>query len=215
MLRRTLICVAALGMGGCATISKETAFDGTSGAAFALVAGDGMRINGSESFSFGFVRVDVEQLKFLPDQFFVNFSGMPALEGDEFKRPEDLQTTVRFAGKSVAVAGNYALVARRDHAAYGYVNNTNVNCYTLGAAVYRIEAGHIVLIPVGHVQGGGPIDRAALRSQSSAVLANFPNMTAPRATAEVIGTIKFETQKGFMKDSACIPEGTFTFTPLS
>ncbi len=40
-------------------------------------------------------------------------------------------------------------------------------------------------------------------------------MTAPQATAEVVGTIKFETKKGFLKDSSCIPEGTFTFTPLS
>ena len=58
MLRSVLVSVIALTVGGCATISKQTAFDAINGGAFALVAGDGMRINGSESYSCQLQRVD-------------------------------------------------------------------------------------------------------------------------------------------------------------
>jgi hypothetical protein len=140
---------------------------------------------------------------------------MPALEGNEFTRPKELQTTVRFGGKSV-VAGDYALLTRTDTAAYGYVSNTNVNCYALGAAVYRITEGSIALVPVGHIDGNVRPDVATLQSQAAAVLTNYPKMAAPQVTAQLLGSIKFGTEKrGQFKSESCFPDATFTFTPLS
>lgn len=209
MVRLVIVSLVALGMGGCATISKETAFDGAQGGAFVMLAGDGMRINGSESFSFSFRKVDLQAGKFLDDSFNVFFSEMPALKGDEFTKPETVQTTLRFAGKQVR-HGDYALVSRTDTTAYGYVSNTNVSCFSLGSYVFRIPERSIVLIPVGHVKDAATADPDTIVKLGASVLTSYPKMTAPQTMAEPVGKVTFTTTKGMLGGETCIPEGAIS-----
>lgn len=214
MLGRILIGLVALGTGGCASISKDTAFDGAQGGAFVLVAGDGMRVNGSESFTFGFRKVDLQARKLLDDSFNVHFSGMPTIGGDELAKPDTVKTTLRFGGKQVR-QGDYALISRTDFTALGYSTNTNVHCYSSGAAVFRIAPRTISLISVGHLSDGPRTELDAILKYSAAVLASYPKMTARQALAEAVGQIRFETKKGMLGGDTCIPEGAIAVTPFS
>lgn len=214
MIGRILISLLALGMSGCASISKNTAFDGTQGGAFVLVAGDGIRVNGSESFTFGFRKVDLQGGKLLADSFSVHFSGMPTLQGDELAKPDSVNTTLRFAGKQVR-HGDYALVSRTDFTALGYSTSTNVHCYSQGAAVFRIAPRTISVISVGHVSDGPTTELDVILRYAAAVLGNYPKMTARQAAAEAVGQIKFETKKGMLGGDTCIPEGAIAVTPFS
>lgn len=213
MLGRILTGLVALGMSGCATISKDTAFDGAQGA-FVLVAGDGMGVNGSESFTFAFRRVDLYGGKLLADGFSVQFSGMRALGGDEFAKPDAVKTTLRFGGKPVR-HGDYALMSRTDFTTSGSATSTNVHCYSTGAAVFRIAPKTISILSVGHVTDGPRTELDTILKYSAAVLASYPKMTAPQAPAEAVGQITFETKKGVIGGDTCIPEGAITATPFS
>jgi hypothetical protein len=200
---RVFMCLAAASVSACSTISKETAYDGSPTGAFAVVVADGMVVNGSQSYSFGFQRIDLDKQAFLPDLYYVQFSGMPALEGNEFKKPDSLSTTLRFGGRAV-LPGDYALIARTDLAAYGYSSSTQVNCFSKGTTVFRIRAGHVNLIDAGHVREAASADRVTLEKQAAVVLSAYPKISAPTAIAEPVGRVAFATgQKNFLGVEVC------------
>jgi hypothetical protein len=203
MRARVFMCVLAASVSGCSTISRETAYDGSVGSAFALVAADGMVVNGSQSYSFGFQRIDLDKQTFLPDIFSVQFSGMGTLEGNEFKKPESLKTTVRFGGKAV-LPGDYALITRTDVASYGYSTSIHVNCFSQGTPVFRIREGRVNIIPAGHIRGDGSIGHTDLEHQAAAVLSSYPNVSAPVTVSESAGRVAFETkEKNFVGAEMC------------
>src|SRR5689334_21591812 len=142
MSAKVFVCAVVAIVSGCSTISRETAYDGSAGGAFALVAADGMVANGSQTYLFGFQRIDLDKQTFLPEMFSVEFSALGTLGGNEFKKPDTLQTTLRFGGKPT-VPGDYALVTRTDMASYGYSNSTQVNCFSKGTTVFRIREGRV------------------------------------------------------------------------
>lgn len=212
MSARVFVFVMVAALAGCSTISRETAYDGSAGAAFALVAADGMVVNGSQTYIFGFQRIDLEKQAFLPDLFSVQFSGLGTLEGNEFKKPETLSTTLRFGGKAV-VPGDYALIARTDMASYGYSSSTQVNCFSQGTAVFRIREGRVNVIQAGHVRGGGATDRKDLERQAATVLSGYPNMSAPVTLAESAGRVAFETkEKNFLGVEMCKGTGVVSYS---
>jgi hypothetical protein len=202
MRLRALACVLATMVAGCSTVSRDMAFDTAGGAALALVAADGMIANGSQSYSFTFQRMGTGQQAFLPDIFSINFSGLGPIEGNEFKKPEQLHTTLRFGGLAVP-PGEYALISRIDSASYGMSNSTVVNCFSEGAAVFRIHKGRVNIIPAGHVKGAGSIDGAIVQPQVATVLAGYPNITAPIAFADIVGSTKFKTGKNILGGELC------------
>jgi hypothetical protein len=191
---RVLACTLAALATGCSTINRETTFESTAGEAFVLIVADGMRINGSESYLFNLQKMEADKPVFLPDIVGVYFSGMGAIEGSEFKKPETLSTTQRFGGKP-ASPGDYALISRIDSAAAGYSSSSTVNCYAEGAPIFRLSAGHVNVITPGSVRKDASVDGAALRQQVAAVLAGYPKVTAPIGFAEVVGQVAFKTTK--------------------
>lgn len=213
---RVLMClVMVASVSACSTISRETAYDGAGDNAYTVVAADGMRVNGSQSYSFLFQKFDVDARQFQPETFSVNFSGMGTIEGNEFKKPETLTTTLRFGGRD-ASPGDYALIARIDNAAYGYSQSTNVNCFSLGTAVFRIRAGHVNVLDAGNVRESRGFTREEIEKQAATVLAGYPLISAPLAFAEPVGTVVFEANdKNFLGVKMCKGSGVVSFTALN
>ncbi len=198
-------------MSGCSSIDRDIAFDGAPDKAFLLVAADGMDISGTRSYLFEFRKVNLAASTLLDSRIAVNFSGMGPIEGDEFDKPEQLKTLVRFGGKPVT-PGDYALTSRYDFTSLGTLNTTDVHCFALGAPVFHIHEGGINIVPAGNV-GGGTLHEEILPSQVSAVMANYPKMTAPLFSADLIGAIVFKTEPGLLGNQACNLSGPFKFMP--
>jgi hypothetical protein len=207
-----LAIALAAAVTGCSSISRNINFEPKSDHAFALLAADGMIVNGSQSYLFELRKVNLETSSFSKDGATINFSGMgPQIEGNEFQKPEQSTTTVRFGGKEIP-PGDYALIARYDFASYGMANSTTVNCFALGAAVFHIRSGTINIVPGGHVRGG-PFEPRPLQEQVSKVLSGYPKMTAPVMMAEPIGAITFQPGRGMLGAKNCNVSGLFQFTP--
>jgi hypothetical protein len=210
--------VAALLLGAllaaCSTIDRNIAITAqTAGAGFALVVADGMVVNGSESYTYAFQRVDLASSTFAKETFTVTFSGLGAsVEGNEFRKPEGLETTLRFGGKTAPV-GDYALVMRTDNAAYGYASSTFVNCYAAGAPVFHIREGAVNVLPAQGPRSRG-LDLDVVRPQVEQVLAGYPNMTAPRAYEAPVGVLTFKTGRAWTGAETCRPDGAFAFAPF-
>jgi hypothetical protein len=205
-----MMCITVVA--GCPTVSRDMVFQSAPDTAFALVVADGMTINGSESYDFNFQRVDLQASQFLQDRFTVTFSGMGPIEGNEFRKPEGMETTLRFGGRS-APPGAYALVSRVDRASYGPSTSTRVNCFSLGATVFDVRAGAVNLIPGGNVRRPAPTLRPD-PEQAADVLRGYPGVTAPIAPTEVLGGVTFATGRSAFGAETCNPSGALTFTPV-
>jgi hypothetical protein len=209
-MRTVLTCGLTLALAACSTVSRDEAFLGVGDGAYVLVAADNMPITGSQDHSYTFQRVNLSTSSFEREFFTVTFSGMGTMSGNEFRKPETLQTTVRFGGKA-APAGDYALINHRQMTTYGTATSTNIHCYSLGAAVFRLHEGVINIVPVGPL----PLVRAGdLEAQVAEVMAGYPSMTASRQMAEMVGSARFETGR-WLGQQTCNTRDGFTFTPTT
>lgn len=209
---RLLAAVAALSVSllvaGCATARPDMTFDAGAQDAFVVVAGDGMRINGSESNFFTFREIDLTTLEFSRQLVSVNFGAMgPPLDGNDFRRPSGLLTSMRFAGKT-APPGDYVLITRRRSITLGTFTQTYVSCFSEGAPVFRFRAGAINVVEANAIHAHGSV-----REQTAAVLSEYPNMTAPQIPAELLGLLRFESST-WLGSPICAPKSTPVFTPV-
>ena len=211
--RCRILCagMAVLLVAGCSSVHRDTEFSEKSDKAFVLLAADGMPVTGSLGYSFAFQRVDLAKAVALDSYITISFDGM-ALGGDEFSKPDDMKSLVRFGGRAVP-AGDYALMGRFDTATYGtFVQNT-VNCFSLGAAVFHLEPGRIAVVAAGNVRAREPIDAASLPAQIGKVLGGYPKMTAPVTVAPPSGIVTFKTGKSLLGAEICQMQDGFSFTP--
>jgi len=208
----TLIAIASITLTGCSSISRTTSFDGRDGKSFALVASDDMPTDWINNYDFVFQEIDVKTSKTLPYAFSVIFSATGPMEGNEFKKPQNLNTTVRFGGAPTH-AGDYVLIARIDNRVLAGVDSTVVNCYAKGAAVFRIHGASINIISVGSIDGTS-IDEAHLKAQVQTLLSDYPKFSAAVSSAEIIGKVVFQTGKNRLGGKNCsMLDGNFVFSP--
>jgi hypothetical protein len=185
-------CLIVIALCSCSSISRDLKFTSDQGNAFAMVVADGISV-AVQGYTFVFQRIDVDKSTFLSESFSVYFSGLGPLQGDEFKKPAELNTTRRFGGRPVT-GGNYALVSRTFDRGSGPINQT---CFTLGTPVFSIGDRSINILYVGTVnEENHAADRSTVESESKLVLSGYPNISAPIQPATVIGAIAFETGKG-------------------
>jgi hypothetical protein len=191
-------CVTLLA--GCSTLSQDAAFSGQGNVAFSMVVSDGLEARDVENYALGFQRVDLSKSIFLSDSFEVTFSSAASLAGSEFKKPDELDSKFRFAGKAVK-PGEYALIYKSTTSFYNSRTFINVNCYSLGAVLYRIKAGHINILPVVMARDSNGPSKTAIESQVRSVMRSYPNMSAPITFGEVIGgaTFKSPSKEGIKK----------------
>src|SRR5215213_3927126 len=126
---QTLVCAMVLTLTACATAVTpvEDAFSGTTGQAYVLIASSGMPDHGEETF--GFQRVDLASSTFLKE-----FVEVGLQRKTTFHKPEALVgADIDFGGRTI-LPGDYALV---QHGNTGGGGINTLNCYSLGAAIYR------------------------------------------------------------------------------
>ncbi|HYK03773.1 MAG TPA: hypothetical protein VE974_18595 [Thermoanaerobaculia bacterium] len=197
----------ALTLAACSTVSRDEPFSGTAGQSYVLIAIDGTSKQDDTGHVFRFYPVDLAsttfQGKFVPVWFSIN----PLLPGHELEKPETMAALVRFGGEKIA-PGDYALVS---HVVTkeGPAALNRADCYSLGAPVYRFRDGTINIVPRGNAAAQ---DLETLQAQVAEVLTRYPQMTAPRALAQQLGTASFETGRAWNGAQDCDPKGTFAFT---
>ena len=212
---QAVVWVMALVLAACATtVSRDEAFSGGSGQSFAFI---GVPLDELETHTLTFKRVDLASSTFLGSSFYVKVQPQGSERWRRVPKDRDEAAALHFGGRQVA-PGDYALVSHSVYRYLGSMSTEEVNCYALGAAIYRFREGaiNIVLIPrfvPGWMQNafGSPrkaaIDDETLQAQAVKSLAGSPNMTAPRVRAQPIGAARFETDK-----SNCIASSSFSFT---
>jgi uncharacterized protein YceK len=191
MKRVVLAVITSAFLSGCATVDQNTTFDGSDGNAFVLVAADNVPDQGVRSHTFVFSRVDLQSSTFLPEWFSITFDGgAGTFVVDELKKPEGLDTTLRFGAHSV-VPGDYAYAARRDLQG----NLQTEHCYAEGAGVFRIVAGKTNVISLGDVLNNRGTDPAVALDQGATILTAYPKISAPLVQARQVGSITFPSAK--------------------
>jgi hypothetical protein len=210
MKNAVLALITGACLAGCATVDQNTAFDGNSGNAFALVVADKVPERGARSYTFVFSRVDMQSSTFLPEWFSVVFdAGAGTFVVDELKKPAGVDTTLRFGGHAVA-PGDYAYAARRDLQG----NLLTENCYSEGAQVFRVVAGKTNVISLGDMLNETSTDSTAALDQGAKVLTAYPNINAPLGLAQQVGTIAFKTTKSLGQE-VCRHRDVKDFTIVS
>lgn len=189
-------CVA---LAGCATVSRDVAFDGTEGTSFLLLAADGLV--GANSYAYVFRKVDRSSSTFQDDTFRLYIASD---SGTHFKKPETLGSTATFAGQSVP-PGEYALITRAEFSYYGLSSAEGSGCFALGTPIFRIRKGQIQVISLGRGHAVNTRDPEQVRVQVETILAAYPKMTAPITLAPVVGHITFEVAD----PNKCNPSGAF------
>jgi len=187
---------------GCSAISHDIRFDGTTGTSFAMVVLDDVPTRDTGKISFGFQRVDFSKSIFLPDTFEVIFPNPGLLEGNEFKKQDQMITTLRFAGKAVT-PGDYALVYRLNSEMNDGRLFVDITCYSLGAVVYRFNAGKINIFPIVDIGTKSRITRASVESQVRTLLENYPNVSAPVNFSEAVGAATFKSAPTHGNKKSC------------
>ena len=205
---RFLSGAMALMLAACSTgTGGDEAFSGGPGKSYVLVvASDGMASSASGDI-FTFRRVDVASATFLRETVTVWFNENPLLPGHEFRKPQTMAATpARFGGENIA-PGDYALISHIVSTRSAGAAVSRVNCYSLGAPVYRFREGVINIVPRGETAAAQ--GNETLQAQVEEVMTHHRQMTAPRALAEHLGTASFAAGSG---GQDCKPTGTFTFT---
>lgn len=201
-----LSCVLALS--GCSSINHSEGFSGERGQSFLFVAADGMPTTGSWSYTFLFQKVDLKTATLLQESVGVDFTGFGPIGGNEFEKPKNLVTTIRFGGEIVS-AGDYALISRIDNVTYGSSSKANRNCFNRNAPIFHVEPREIAIIPTTNVMTSEPLDAVRTEKQAMQVLANYPKYSAPTSVAKVVGQIAFETGISILGRPTCNPRGPF------
>jgi hypothetical protein len=201
----------ALMLAACSTgTGGDEAFSGGPGKSYVLVvASDGMPMHvGGDIFMFR--RVDLASTTFLRETVTVWFNENPLLPGHEFRKPQTMAATpARFGGENIA-PGDYTLISHIVGTREGAAAVSRVNCYSLGAPVYRFREGAINIVPRGEAAAAQGDE--TLQAQVAEVMTRYRQMTAPRVLAQQLGTASFATGSG---DQDCKPTGTFAFTASS
>ena len=204
-MKRLILAILAVALASCSTVGRDIGFAGEAGQAFVVLSVDG--IGDGRGHTFTFQRVDLATSAFQRQFVSITFSPMGPLMGDEFRTPEGLRTTRRFGGARLP-AGDYALISRTDVTTYGTGGTSSmVDCYSLGAPVFRMRDGAINIIPLDAMAR-----RSEAESEVAMVLAGYPNMTARQSVAETLGGAAFETQR-WLGGQTCNASGPFTFAP--
>ncbi|MGA6181689.1 hypothetical protein ACPEH1_11265 [Stenotrophomonas sp. NPDC077421] len=210
MKRAVLAVITSAVLGGCATVDRNTTFDGSDGNAFVLVAADNVPDRGVSSHSFVFSRVDLQSSTFLPEWFSITFDGgAGTFVVDELKKPEGLNTTLRFGARSV-VPGDYAYAARRDLQG----NLQTEHCYAKGAGVFRIVAGKTNVISLGDVLNDMGSDPDVALDQGATILTAYPKISAPLVQAQQVGSITFPPAKSLGWEG-CLNRNVTALTVIS
>lgn len=123
---------------------------------------------------------------------------------------------MRFAGRRVS-PGDYALV-------YASTKNGGVSlhCYSEGAPIYRFQEGVISVVRQGDAsdvarsvcRAAVPVhaaDPERLQLQASAVMAGYPEMTAPLVVAPLLGTARCEQGNTSLPGAPCTANDTVLF----
>ncbi len=185
---------------GCATASRDVAFNGTEGTSYALLAVSD--IVGVNSYTYGFKKVDRSNSTFQSDGFRIRIASDA---GNLFKKPEGVGTGVNFVGEMVP-PGEYALVSRTESSRYGLASADGSSCFSLGAPIFRIRKGQIQMISLGGGNAVNAVDMTRLQRDVEIILSAYPNMTAPISIAPVIGHITFDVSD----PARCNPSGPYS-----
>lgn len=177
-------------------------FEASNGSSFVLTAV--VDRDPRPSYTFEFRKLDPSRSTLLEERVLVNLHGDV---GHEFSKPENLTTSLRFAGAPLS-PGEYALT-RRVTSAGG--RNTHVSCFSQGAPVYELKKGQIQLVSVPADSQSRPYEPALLRADAKTLLAAYPNMTAPVSVADRIGTVTYTVAGG--REHLCRPTGPIAFIP--
>lgn len=201
-MKKLIVLACTMLAAACSTVTTDTAFAPSSPNGYMIVAGN--NLSRTESHTYSFQRVDLTNATFLAERFNVFFGASGTLTNDELKVPEGLTTNLRFGGRAAAPAGDYALVSKST--AYGTGNIVNVNCYSLGAVIFRIAPGTINVTSMAI-----PRD-VDVKAQVAQVLSGYPNISAPIGLTEIIGSAQFDGGKGPLGNQKCSPKGAFKFS---
>jgi hypothetical protein len=205
-------------LAGCSTtVSRDEASSAAAGQSYVLVVADGLPADTVQMNSLTFQRIDMASSKFLRQSAYVTFSHKEfAGGGDEFQKPETMAASeLRYAGTKIP-PGDYALVSHYVLTAVGLSKMQNFSCYSRGAAVYRFQEGAINIVRLGPshelaIFAGKlnvvEVDPTALQADVNTVLAGYPNMTAPRVVAKLLGTARFDSGT----KNQCNTSGGFSF----
>jgi hypothetical protein len=175
---------------------------------FVLIAADGIPADNRTSFRYTFRQVDVASKTFLSESFTVSFSSKGSGE-DELKRPKQLQTTMRFAGKKVP-AGDFALVSITTRARNGRHRHDGVKCFSLGTMIYSLRGNQVSVVPIAPSRSGSSSAYSDAASDVSTILAQYPKLSSkPAAVADVIGSITFDSGTSATGRDSCMVAKTF------
>jgi uncharacterized protein YceK len=210
MKNAVLALITSACLAGCATVDQNTAFDGSSGGAFAVVVADNVPEWNNGSYTFVFSRVDMQTSTFQPEWFSIVFdAGVGTFVVHELKKPASVDTTLRFGGHAVT-PGDYAYAARKD------LQGSVVweKCFSEGAPVFRIVAGKTNVIPLDDVRDVTGTDPMAALDKGAKVLAAYPKISAPLELAQQVGSIAFKTTK-YLGQEVCRHRDVKDFTIVS
>jgi len=217
MKAHVTVCAVILALAGCATApDRSESFEASSAHAYVLT---GVPLDANETHTLSFRRVDMTTTTF-QDKIVSIRVGIDS--GDVWKRaPKDRSEAdaMRFGGRRLP-PGDYALVEHSVSRFDGISTNIYVNCYSMGAPIYRLQQGAINVMLLerfvpGWIQKAlGPVgrrerDTAALQAATDRFLGRYPNLTAPRVVIEAIGAARFETA-----EKKCIVPQAFSFVGL-
>jgi hypothetical protein len=205
-----LAAATTIVLGGCSSINHRGGFSGGTNQSFLLVAADGMPVTGTRSYAFYFQKVDLSNSTFLGERVEVDFTSFGPIGGNEFEKPRQLISTVRFGGENVS-PGDYALVSRDDNVSYGASSTTARKCFSQDAPVFRIAERQIAIIPAGNVMTSEPLDAESTETQAMQVIASYPKYIAPAGLAKFAGLLAFDTGEDLLGRPACNPKGSFRF----
>lgn len=211
------VCAIALALAGCATApDRSESFSGSTEQAYVLA---GVPLSEYETHTLTFQRVDLATSTFQPQMLYFRVGPDSGEVWKRVPKDRDEAASMRFGGRRFP-PGEYALVEHSVTRNAGHGTIIDVNCYSAGAAIYRLQdrAINLMFIPrfiPGWLQKsivtiGTPVrDTAALQARAEQFLAGYPNMTAPRVVIDPIGAARFETEK-----KKCTVPQAFSFTAL-
>lgn len=165
-------------------------------------------VRAGEPTTYTFRQAIVSERRFTREHVGLTFNAMGfAGAGAELRKPDALETAIRIGARS-APAGDYALLYHRRAMAHEVIET----CYAEGAPIYRFQPDAINIVAIGDVRA---VDGDELLALVEQVLAEHPNLTAPRVFPEVVGVATFETGQWLGRRNCVARGGAFNFVPTA